>query len=378
MAGSIIDNAAIYKKKTFAYVPPSAPAPLLDSTSFTLDFTARKFLLVGIDPTDNFQTVIHLLTSSRHVKLSTDFLKRIFSLMGNVLSFILDIPQSYKRTIFLETDFYKLSSMVYGGINVLVIESKTEDGCRILLNRADLIQLQRLEWSISASIGEKVVFIKPKIIKEMNQYCDYLAKQFLQVDSPKPQNVHEMLIFINNEEDKQSSQNQYLSQIKMFASTQLAELCMTRLKTQNSQVSYDTNFRRCSSLSPNFSPASTPISRLYGDHNGRDGFNQSDDDDINFAKVIYMDSPLSPSYSPVTNKFNVHNDPPTYATLRQLEALDHIDGPRIPDEISNQQQSVDVNDGPDFYNGFHTPSPSNRATFVEHPTPLRKVKRRLF
>lgn len=236
MAGSIIDNAAIYKKKTFAYVPPSAPAPLLDSTSFTLDFTARKFLLVGIDPTDNFQTVIHLLTSSRHVKLSTDFLKRIFSLMGNVLSFILDIPQSYKRTIFLETDFYKLSSMVYGGINVLVIESKTEDGCRILLNRADLIQLQRLEWSISASIGEKVVFIKPKIIKEMNQYCDYLAKQFLQVDSPKPQNVHEMLIFINNEEDKQSSQNQYLSQIKMFASTQLAELCMTRLKTQNSQV----------------------------------------------------------------------------------------------------------------------------------------------
>lgn len=152
-------------------------------------------------------------------------------------------------------------------------------------------------------------------------------------------------------------------------------------------------------MSPNFSPASTPISRLYGDHNGRDGFNQSDDDDINLAKVIYMDSPLSPSYSPVTNKFNVHNDPPTYATLRQLEviyikiflkiktilmfylffqALDHIDGPRIPDEISNQQQSVDVNDGPDFYNGFHTPSPSNRATFVEHPTPLRKVKRRLF
>jgi len=126
--------------------------------------------------------------------------------------------------------------MVYGEINVLVIESKTEDGCRILLNRADLIQLQKLEWSISASIGEKVVFIKPKIIKEMNQYCDYLAKQFLQVNSPKPKNMHEMRIFINNEEDKQSSQNQYLSQIKMFASTQLAELCMTQLNTLNSQV----------------------------------------------------------------------------------------------------------------------------------------------
>ena len=88
MAGSITDNAAIYKKKPIAYVPPSTPAALIDSTSYTLDFTTRKFILVGIDPTDDFQTVIHILTSSRHVKLSSDFLKRIFSLMGNVLSFV--------------------------------------------------------------------------------------------------------------------------------------------------------------------------------------------------------------------------------------------------------------------------------------------------
>ncbi|CAI6375271.1 unnamed protein product [Macrosiphum euphorbiae] len=128
MAGSIADNASIYKKKPFTYVPPSPPAGLIDSTSYTLDFTTRKFVLVGIDPTDDFQTVIHILTSSRHVKLTTDFLKRIFSLMGNVLSFIQEIPKSYKRNIFLETEFFKLSSMVYVGANVLLIESKPRTG----------------------------------------------------------------------------------------------------------------------------------------------------------------------------------------------------------------------------------------------------------
>ncbi|KAL4132176.1 hypothetical protein QTP88_009383 [Uroleucon formosanum] len=53
----------------------------MESTSYTIDFTARKFVHIGIDPTDEFQTVIHLITSSRHIKLTTDFLRRIFALI---------------------------------------------------------------------------------------------------------------------------------------------------------------------------------------------------------------------------------------------------------------------------------------------------------
>ncbi|KAF0710959.1 Uncharacterized protein FWK35_00031763, partial [Aphis craccivora] len=37
MAGSITDNAAIYKK-TFTYVPPTPPSELFDSTNYTLNF----------------------------------------------------------------------------------------------------------------------------------------------------------------------------------------------------------------------------------------------------------------------------------------------------------------------------------------------------
>ncbi|XP_060879149.1 uncharacterized protein LOC132951349 [Metopolophium dirhodum] len=346
MAGSITDNAAIYKKKPFAYVPPSTPAALIDSTSYTLDFTTRKFLLVGIDPTDNFQTVIHILTSSRHVKLSTDFLKRIFSLMGNVLSFILDIPTSYKRNLFLEIDLFKLSSMVYVGSNNLVIESKTEDGCRVLLNRSDLIQLQNLEWSIAASIREKDIFIKPKIIKQMNEYSENLIGKILQVDSP-PNNVREMQIFINNQEVKQTSENQFLNQIKMFAPTQLTELCMNRLVTPNTPEPYDKNFRSPSLMIPSYSPVNAGNYKSYEDPIRSNGFNLTDED-YDLSKPI-----------------------------------DHFDGPTSPDDSCSQQLSFDENDGPDFFNLNHASSQfktprTSRSTSAEPQTPLRKVKRRLF
>ncbi|KAF0719019.1 Uncharacterized protein FWK35_00018775, partial [Aphis craccivora] len=66
MDGSIADNTALYKKKTYTYVPPSPPTQLIDSSSYTMDFAARKFLHIGIDPSENFQVVVHVLTSSRY------------------------------------------------------------------------------------------------------------------------------------------------------------------------------------------------------------------------------------------------------------------------------------------------------------------------
>ena len=140
MAGSIEDNAALYMKKAFTYVPPSPPADLIETSSYTLDFASRKFIQAGILPDE--QVVVNILTSSCYVLITPEFLKKIFSYMGHILSFILDTPQKYKRVHFFEDDMMKLSSMVYTRENVFVIESKTQNGCRVLLNRADLIRLQ--------------------------------------------------------------------------------------------------------------------------------------------------------------------------------------------------------------------------------------------
>jgi len=59
--------------KKFTYVAPAPPAEFIESTSFTLDFTDRKFIHIGIDPTNNFNVMIHIITQSRHIPVSLEF-----------------------------------------------------------------------------------------------------------------------------------------------------------------------------------------------------------------------------------------------------------------------------------------------------------------
>lgn len=78
--------------------------------------------------------------------------------MGNMLSFILDIPVRYKRIIFLDIDFQTVSSMVCRGETVLDIESKTQASYRVLLNGQNLINLQNIEWCIFETITQKTSY----------------------------------------------------------------------------------------------------------------------------------------------------------------------------------------------------------------------------
>lgn len=221
MAGSIEDNAVLYKKKPFTYVPPSPPAELIETTSYTLDFASRKFVHIGIDPTEKFKIVLHIITSSRYVHITPDCLKTIFSYMGRIFS---TEPQTYKRIIFYEDLKIKLSNMMYSGENVLVIESKTRDGCRVLLNLADLMRLQYLECCIFESIMRKEVFTAPLIIKQYEEFATYVDEKCARHKSP-PKNVDEMRIFIQNMQDERTveSSPNFTSQIQMCAAVQLAE-----------------------------------------------------------------------------------------------------------------------------------------------------------
>jgi hypothetical protein len=53
-----------------------------------------------------------------------------------------------------------------------VIESKIEDGCRVLLNRADLIALQYMEWAVFEACVENNTFVHPMILQQLNQISD--------------------------------------------------------------------------------------------------------------------------------------------------------------------------------------------------------------
>ncbi|XP_050064326.1 uncharacterized protein LOC126553208 [Aphis gossypii] len=252
MAGSIEDNAALYKKKTYTFVPPAPPADLIESTSYTLDLTARKFIHIGIDPSPSFKIVVHILTSSRYVHITPEFLIKIFSYMGHILSFILDTPQKYKRVLFYEDEILKLSSMVYSGENVLVIEAKDREGCRILLNRVDLIRLQYLECSIVETLVRKEVFTVPLVINQYNEIIAYLDKKCAQ-HKLSSENLDQMVIFIKNIQDDQvvKSVPNFSNQIQMCATVQLAE----SLLHQNNSHEYS---NETTLISPMSSP--TPMS----------------------------------------------------------------------------------------------------------------------
>jgi len=232
MAGSIQNMAALYNSKSFTYISPN---PLMESTNFTINFKSRKFVHVGIDPTDKFNVTIHILTSSRHVNITNFFLMQIFSLMGYILAFVLDKPQKCRRTTFFDNEAYKLSCMTHKGESMLVIESKFHIGCRVLLNRADLMQLQNLECAIRETIERKREYTC-FILKQVEELVVYLDEKLTQVDSP-PKNLYEMKIFIKNVQfDKViTSVLNLASQLKIYADTQLAELWEKRRSMQSSQ-----------------------------------------------------------------------------------------------------------------------------------------------
>ncbi|KAF0709713.1 Uncharacterized protein FWK35_00029573, partial [Aphis craccivora] len=225
--GSSTDGASNMRGRAYKYKAPSPPTELIDCSYYTNDFENRKFLHVGIDPVQQFIVSIQIITSSRHVNISVDFLKRIYSLMGHILSYILTTSVKYKRFIFLESELISLSSIVYRGDIMVVVESKTQEGCRIILNLNDLMTLQNLEWTIFEIITTKMTVIRPMILQQVKQLTEYFKTDFnldksvtLEEVVVKVKGIHNELISKHVPKNKLS----FINQIKLLAIEQLAKI----------------------------------------------------------------------------------------------------------------------------------------------------------
>ena len=219
MAGSIEENKIVYKK--FKYIPPAKPTSLLDNTCFTLDFTNRKFVHIGLDPTNDFNVVIHLITASRYVIITHEFLKRVYSMMGHILSIILDPPSKIKIDTFLRDDSITITKMVYRGENNLVIESKHHAGCRVLLDRENLLALQDLETSILQSVSYKTSFIRPIIMNQIKQIHEFL--NYERARGAMPMIFEEVKQAIIRCDMTSPLDPSFMSQLKLIAVQQIAE-----------------------------------------------------------------------------------------------------------------------------------------------------------
>lgn len=220
---------ASLKKEVFKYVAPTPPNQLIDSSVFILDFAERKFIHVGIDPVNQFNVMVHIITPSRYISINTDFLRRIFSIMGNILSFILDSPQTMK-TVFLNTDEVILTNMIYRGENMLVIESKIQDGCRVLLNRKDLMTIQYIEWSLYETVVRKTKIIVPLVSQQFKQMSSYLKSCIKPGKSMTKEEITNFIKSVNDElitNNISKYEHNYVSQIKLSAVEQLSISVLT-------------------------------------------------------------------------------------------------------------------------------------------------------
>lgn len=78
--------------------------------------------------------------------------------------------------------------MVYQSENTLVLESKIQDGCRVLLNRSDLLQLQDLESAIYDIIERKSAIVKPIVLHHIE-----LIATFLKINVPLQNSTPEIM-----------------------------------------------------------------------------------------------------------------------------------------------------------------------------------------
>jgi len=223
MAGSIEANAVIYKK--YKYTAPTPPSNLIDSSNFMLNFAERRFLNIGFDPSNNFNVTIHIITPSRYISISPEFLKRVFSLMGNILSFILDPPTKFKKINFLETESILLTNMVYRGENVVVFDSKIVEGCRVLLPRKDLLTLQDLEWAIFETTTRKSMVVLPMLLEQYYKIINVLKNKITRKGLTQHEEIKLFIVSLYDEEimdDIPRCSQSFISQLKLFACDQLA------------------------------------------------------------------------------------------------------------------------------------------------------------
>ncbi|KAL4123057.1 hypothetical protein QTP88_015289 [Uroleucon formosanum] len=290
--------------------------------------------------------------------------------MGNILSFVLEQPEKYKRNLFLETEIISLSSMVYKGENMLVIESKAQAECRVLLNRADLIKLQYLEWSIAETVARKSTLIRSVALSQFQIIGDYIDREFTNVKS-SPKNKDEMIIFIKNFRDDSVISNMpkndvnFISQLKMFASYQLAEQWAQRWNGEMSPELFTESEMRL--ISP---PRYSSMSPMHDEDNEA----RAADEDRGIKEL------LTPATWAPTKSMPVSSRLPTTNTLPDYDSDNFAQDPYgLVKAYGNIEPSptsppaVDENDGPTSFN--HSPSielpksiERRRATINPHNT----------
>lgn len=205
-------------KKTYVYVPPAPPSELIDCTTFVLSFEDRKFFNIGIDPANKFDIVSHIVTASRHVVLTLDEMNTFFSNVGDILSTLRE-PVSRTNRYFNNLKYVKISNTIYRGENTIVINSKIEEGCRVLLNTKDVVKLQSLETAVIQLLTYKNSITRPLVLLQFEEFVDIFKTKF---KTSRPEEMIDTVMY-NSGVQISKCEPSFSSQLRILAARQIVE-----------------------------------------------------------------------------------------------------------------------------------------------------------
>lgn len=232
-----MDTANSYKKEfQQTIIKQESPSRLMDPTFFTINFFERKFLSIGLDPADNFNVTVRIITPSSYLNITPKTLQRIFTMTNDIPSTLLHARLKTKTSECLVDDTVLLSKITRRGETKLLFQS-TFNSDKVLLIPEDLIALQHMERSTLDNILLKTRVIRPVVLRQLEQIAVYLKSNFSSSDTIEDKIsvirdvLHELLMSLFPDE-----KICFVSQLKLFADRQIAEKWVSLLRDQTIKV----------------------------------------------------------------------------------------------------------------------------------------------
>ncbi|XP_050521862.1 uncharacterized protein LOC126894704 [Daktulosphaira vitifoliae] len=215
------------RKQRYIYIAPTSPAEMIDSSSYTIAFSDRKFLQVGLNPKEDFNVTVCIITSSRYLSISAEYLNIIYGMMDVITSFLQSPPVKVRNIVLYQNVDFNITKVLYRDTMHLVLESRMVDGCRVLLNNENINRLMDLQCTIISAISRK---IKTRLLlrHQIDRIIQYADGKW---SGPKIQqsNNDEMVNFIRSLNDEEicdtipKGDSNYISELKNLAYNEIVE-----------------------------------------------------------------------------------------------------------------------------------------------------------
>lgn len=191
MTGLIKKNELTYKKRKYSTLRP--PHELIDCTVFTIDYSSRKYIQIGLDPKETFNVKIHILTSTSYVTVSIILFSRLISAMSTILTNLSiektaleNYEKKFQKNVMkklLTDESFIISKLVSRGQHLLVVQAKSDTYSKILLCREELLKIQELQHVVNAVYYHKSYVTRLIVLEQLEIFVKYLDSQWKEKNS---------------------------------------------------------------------------------------------------------------------------------------------------------------------------------------------------